>query len=519
MDPIRIRKNYHQARWDEPMIYELSTEGERGILIPEVEEGIKENVGDIVSNLPRGIRRTESPRLPEMSQKQILSHYLHLSQEILGANLTNDISQGTCTMKYNPRVNETLVGEIAHLHPLQDVSTLQGILEMNYKLEGFLKEISGMDKFSFQPGGGAHAVFAAASIIRALHEANGEGIDKRNEVITTIFSHPCDAACPSTAGYKVVTLYPTPEGYPDLDALREAVSERTAALFITNPEDTGIYNPRIDEFVKVVQEAGGLCFYDQANANPVLGIARAKEAGFDACHFNIHKTFSSPHGCSGPAIGALGVTEKLAKYLPVPTVEYDGEEYYLDYDRPNSIGKVRGFYGVMPTVVRAYAWIMMHGADGLREVSEVSVINNNYMWKKIAEIPGVTVRYAEGHRRLEQVRYSWEKLAEETGVGTKDLERRIADFGIQHFWGSHEPWVVPEPFTLEPCETYSKADIDEYVEVLRHIAEEARKDPEFVKNSPYKCAGTKRNREEELDDPEKWALTWRAYQKKRGVRK
>lgn len=515
MATVKIRRNFHQARWDEPMIYELSTEGERGILIPEVGEKIRKKVGDVAGRLPAGVRRSVPPKLPEVSQKQVLSHYLHLSQEVLGANLNNDISQGTCTMKYNPRVNETLAGEIAHMHPLQDVETMQGLLEINHKLEYFLKEISGMDRFSFQPGGGAHAVFAAASIIRAYHESRGEGLDKRDEIVTTIFSHPCDAACPSTAGYKVITLYPTPEGYPDLDALKETVSERTAALFITNPEDTGIYNPKIDQFVRVVHDVGGLCFYDQANANPLLGIARARDAGFDACHFNIHKTFSSPHGCSGPAAGALGVSNLLAKYLPVPTVEYDGDSYYLDYDRPDSIGKVRGFYGVMPVIVRAYAWILMHGADGLREASEISVINNNYMWNKIAKISGVSVWYAAGHRRLEQVRYSWEKLTEETGVGTEDIERRVSDYGLQHYFCSHEPWVVPEPFTLEPCETYSKADIDEYVEVLRLIAEEARENPLLVKNSPHKCASAKRDREEELNDPEKWIMTWRAYLKKK----
>ncbi len=514
MAKVKIRENYHQARWDEPIIYELSTPGERGILVPQADREIKEEAGDVLASLPANMRRKEKPNLPEMSQKHVLAHYLHLSQETLGSNLNNDISQGTCTMKYNPRINEKLATLIHEVHPLQDESTIQGLLSIYYRFEHMLKEISGMDKFTFQPGGGSHAVYTAASIIRAYHESRGE-LEQRNEVITTIFSHPCDAATPSTAGFKIITLYPNEEtGVPDVEALKEAVSERTAALFITNPEDTGIYNPIIDEFVKIVHEAGGLCFYDQANANGMLGIARAREAGFDMCHFNVHKTFGTPHGCSGPGTGALGVRDHLVKFLPVPTVEYDGEKYYLDYDRPESIGKVRGFFGVAPVILKAYCWTMMMGADGLREVAEISVLNNNYLQKKVEAIDGVETWYAEGRRRLEQVRYNWRKLYEETGVGTDDIMRRIGDYGIQHYWTSHHPWVVPEPFTLEPCETYSKADLDEYAAVLERIAEEARKDPEFVKASPHKCASHVIAKPEELNDPSKWALTWRAYLKK-----
>ena len=234
------------------------------------------------------------------------------------------------------------------------------------------------------------------------------------------------------------------------------------------------------------------------------------------CHFNLHKTFSSPHGCKGPATGAFGVTEKLAKYLPVPTVELSREKYYLDYNRPDSIGKIRGFFGVAPVVLRAYSWIMSLGADGLKEVAEISVLNNNYLLKKVARIPGVVIRYAKGRRRFEEVRYSWEKLTEDTGVGTIDISHRVADYGLQHYFPSHDPWIVPEPFTLEPCETYSKADIDEYAAVLRRISEEAYSNPELVKSAPHKSASHKRNKEEEMNDPKNWAITWRAYLRKKG---
>lgn len=515
MNKVRLRENYHQARWDEPIIYELSTPGERGIMVPGPGKEIVEKVGQVHKQLPEGMRRKTAPALPELSQKQVLSHYLHLSQETLGSNLNNDISQGTCTMKYNPRINEKLAGLINHVHPSQDQSTMQGLLEVYYKFESYLREISGMDKFTNQPGGGSHAIYTAASIIRAYHVERGEG-DIRDEVITTIFSHPADAAAPATAGFKIVTLYSNDEtGVPDIEALEAALSERTAAIFITNPEDTGIYNRNIEEIVKMTHEAGALCFYDQANANGMLGIARAREAGFDMCHFNVHKTFGTPHGCSGPGTGALGVREHLAKYLPVPTIEYDGQDYYLDYDRPDSIGKVRGYMGVASVVLKAYSWIRTMGAAGLKETAEISVLNNNYLQKKIEEIDGVTTWYAEGRKRLEQVRYSWEELMEETGIGTDDVMRRIGDYGIQHYWTSHHPWVVPEPFTLEPCETYSRADLDEYAAVLARIAQEARTYPDLVKNSPHKCASRKLSKAEELDDPAKWAPTWRAYLKKK----
>ena len=508
-------RRFHQARWDEPVIFELSCEGQRGILVPEVEQGIQDEVGDVLATLPDAMRRKEPPRLPELAQPQVLRHYVRMSQENLGADLNVEIGQGTCTMKYSPKINEQLAGtpRMADLHPLQDEETVQGVLEIMYRFEQILKEISGMDRFTLQPGAGSAAIYANASIIRAYHESRGEA-GQRDEIITTIFSHPSNAACAQTAGFKVITLYPDEDGYPDIDALKAAVSERTAALLITNPEDTGIFNPRIDEFVRVVHEAGGLCSYDQANANGILGITRAREAGFDLCHFNLHKTFSSPHGCGGPGCGASGVTEELARFLPVPTVEFDGEKYYLDYDRPDSVGKLRPFYGYVPVVLRAYAWVMSLGAEGLREVADISVLNNNYLLNKMVQIPGCSAPYAPGKHRIEQVRYSWEELAAETGVHSEELGVRAADFGI-HYWTSHHPYVVPEPVTLEPTETPSKEDLDEYVTVMAHVAEEARTDPQLVKTAPHNSTVHTVDHAP-LDDPSQWAMTWRAYLKRIG---
>lgn len=506
-------RDFHQAKWDEPIIFELNTEGERGILIPELEREIEKCVGDGISGLPENMVRKKPPALPEISQMRVLKHYLRLSQQCLGADFNVDIGQGTCTMKYSPKINDVLASspKVTKLHPFQDESTVQGALEIMYRLDMFLREISGLSRFSFQPGGGSSAIFAMASIIHAYFQSRGEA-EERDEIITTIFSHPSDAAAAAVKGYKVITIYPKEAGVPEAEALHKAVSSRTAGLLITNPEDTGIFNPNITEFTKIVHDVGGLCGYDQANANGILGITRAKEAGFDLSFFNLHKTFSSPHGCGGPATGALGVTDELIPFLPVPLVDFDGEKYFLNYDLTHSIGKVRGFFGVFPAILRAYSWIMSLGAEGLKEVAQVAVLNNNYILKKIKELKGASVSFPMTERRIEQVRYSWQQLTKETGVTTEDVTCRMADFGF-HLWSSHHPWIVPEPFTIEPTESYSKNELDEYMDGLEKIVEEAYKNPEKVKNAPYNSVVHKIDHST-LDDPKKWAITWRMYLKK-----
>ncbi len=506
-------RRFHQARWDEPIIFELSQPGQRGILVPEVEPGIRQAVGDPLTDLPDHLRRQTPPKLPEMGQPQVLRHYVRLSQENLGTDLNVDVGQGTCTMKYSPKINEQLARspKMAALHPLQDEDTVQGILEVMYRFEGMLKAISGLDRFSLQPAAGSAAIYVNAAIIRAYHAARGE-LDQRDEIITTIFSHPSDAACAQTAGFKLITLYPDEDGYPDTEALKAALSERTAGLMITNPEDTGIFNPKIAEFTRLTHQVGGLCAYDQANANGILGITRAREAGFDLCHFNLHKTFSTPHGCGGPGSGVVGATQELAPFLPLPLVDFDGERYYLDHERPQSIGKISPFYGNASVVLKAYAWVMSLGAEGLREVAEIAVLNNNYLLQKVVGIDGASAPYAQGKRRIEQVRYSWEELCQETGVHSEGIGLRAADFGV-HYWTSHHPYVVPEPCTLEPTESYSQAELDEYAAILAHVAQEARDDPERVKTAPHRSTVHTIDHAP-LDDPARWAITWRAYRRK-----
>jgi glycine dehydrogenase subunit 2 len=508
-------RQFHQASWNEPMLFELSSPGERGIIPPQVEADLSGSDDEPLVGIPPALRRSSPPRLPECSQPRVLRHYLRLSQETLGNDVDIHLGLGTCTMKYSPKVNEELIRspKVADLHPLQDDETVQGMLEVFHRFERMLCSVSGLSRFTLQPAGGSQGVYANARMIRAYHAARADA--DRDEIITTIFSHPCDGAGPATAGFKVVTVYAGEKGYPEPDAIRHAVSERTAGLMITNPEDTGLFNPHIEEIVEIVHDAGGLCHYDQANANGILGITRASDAGFDLCQFNLHKTFSSPHCSMGMPVGACGVTAELAPFLPVPTVEFDGSRYRLEYDRPQSVGKIRAFHGVPATVVRSFAWILSLGAEGLREVAQTAVLNNNYLAARLAGVPGLDVSFAETNsaHRLEQIRYTLARLQEDTGVGTVDVARRTADFGVASYFPSHEPWLVAEPMTLEPSESYSRADLDEYAEIIAEVAREAYESPQTVLSSPHRSTVHQLDQAPH-DDPERWALTWRARLRK-----
>lgn len=505
----RRLESYQQARWAEPLIFELSEPGRLGIGAPACPPGA-------LDDLPTSLRRHDSPELPEVSQVEVLRHFLRLSQQNLAAGLVADMGMATATVKYNPIINEDLArsAKLTALHPLQDVSTVQGILEIGHRLELILAAVSGMSRFSFQPRAGSAAIYANAAVIRAYHESQGES-EQRREMITTVFSHPSDAAGPATAGFDVITLYPDDNGYPSVAALKSVLSKRTAGFMLTNPDDTGIFNPHIAEMVRLVHEAGGLCAHDQANANGLLGIVRSGDIGFDLGHFNLHKTFSTPHASGGPATGAMGVSAELAPYLPIPTIERSGDSFRLDYDRPLSIGKVGAFHGVAANIVRAYAWVMAHGPDGLRLAAETAVLNNNYLLAQLLEVEGISVPFGDPRRRIDQVRYSWHDVVEATGVSVEDLARRAADFGL-HFFLSHHPFVVSSPATVEPTESYSLADLDEHAEAWARLAEEAQTNPELVLSAPHKSAGTNFDRSV-LTDPERWAITWRAFQRKNAL--
>jgi glycine dehydrogenase subunit 2 len=507
-------RNYHAPVWDEPLVMQLGAKGRIGVAFSPSESAVIEKVGRAEDLIPVSMRRVSALQLPELSEFEVERHYLHLSQQTLG--MMGISLFGTCTMKYNPRVNEKIVYQpyVAEINPHQDPNTLQGVLEIISRFDLMLRQLSGLDKFVFQAGGGADAAYTQACITRAYHASRGE-LAQRNEIITTAQAHPCNPATAAAAGFKVVTLPLEEDGCASIDALKAAVSDRTAALMVNNPDDIGIYNPHIKEWTDIVHQAGGLCFYDHANFNGVMTRIRAADLGFDACMFMLHKTFGGPKGGGGPAVGAYGCTDKLIPFLPGPIIEEsESGEYVIRNAGPLSIGRVREFWGNVPTVIRAYSWTRAMGIDGLRDAANISVLANNYMEKRLLEIPGISKGLPElGFRRLEMTRYSLHDLTKETGVSVVEVQNRMTDYGIDAFWLSHEPWFIPEPFTPEAGELWSIEDIDYWIDILETVCNEARANPELVKTAPHnqvihKIEGGN------LNDPAKWATTWSAYQRK-----
>jgi glycine dehydrogenase subunit 2 len=517
MSGEQMIRRYHSVVWNEPIIYEMGQRGTRGHTVPETEEEIKAVVGKVQSRIPANMRRKQPPNLPELSEPEVMTHYLHLSQQTFGVDSGINVGVGTCTMKYNPKLNDQLAKspKLTEIHPFQDEETVQGILEIMYKLSRWLEEITGMNEVTLQASGGSHAVYTNCCMMRAHFKSKGE-LDQRTETIVPVLSHPCNAAAPAQTGFKVIGLEPDPvTGCIDIEALKATVSKHTAGMLLTDPYDTGVFDSRIEEYARIVHEAGGLILLDQANANSILGVLRAGDIGADMCHLNLHKTFSTPHGSMGPASGANGVKEEFRKFLPIPTVEYYGTKYYLNYDRPHSIGKTRGFLGNIPNIVRAYAWIMSMGAEGLREVAEVAVLNNNYMVKRLLDVPGLSLPYASRYR-MQEARFSWEKLKKDTGLGSQDLNNRISDYGVQNYFTSHHPQVVNEPFTPEPTESISKTDLDRFCDIVRELSHEAYTNPEIIRTAPHNGAILKMDIAPVLGDIRKCAMTWRAYARKYG---
>lgn len=498
-----MNDRYHAAAWGEPLLPELGSPGERGLLMPGFDGGAEPEP------LPPGLRRGEPPALPEIAQPQVLRHFTRLSQMTLGHNVAVDMTAATTTPKYPPAVNELIARspKLTELHPDQPDGTIQGALRLLWELGECLNELSGMNACSLQGFGGAHAIFGGVLVIRAYHASRGEF--QRDEIISEFASHPTNPATAAAAGFKVIEVAPGPRGYAELDAVKAAVSERTAGLLLNNPEDTGIFNPEIDRLAEVVHDAGGLCGFDQANANATLGICRARDCGFDLAHFNLHKTFGAPISLYGPAVGALCVTGELARFLPVPVIVRDGDTYRRDVDRPDSVGRVAGYLGNVPSLVKAYAWIRAIGPERMADVARHAVLNNNYVHQRLAAIPGITTAMPGNEdRRLDVTRFSLEQLKEETGVGAEDVRDRITDYGLPAHWLSHHPVTSPEPFTLEPTESFSRRELDEVVSVYERVVEEARTDPELVRTAPHR-GPVARMRPDLVDPSRPPAATWR----------
>ncbi|MDH5754361.1 MAG: aminomethyl-transferring glycine dehydrogenase subunit GcvPB [Candidatus Bathyarchaeota archaeon] len=503
---------FKQAKWNEPLIFKLGRKGRKGHILPKVEDEVKRAVGDVNALIPENMRRISQLRLPELSEVEVTRHFMRLSQMNYGVD-SGLYPLGSCTMKYNPKINEFLANlpTIGMLHPYQNESTVQGILEILYRLERWLTEITGTYEICLQPAAGAHGEFLGTLLMRAYHKLNGE-CKKRNEVIVPDSAHGTNPASAAMAGFNAVVVPSDENGCVDLEALKAAVSERTAGLMLTNPNTLGIFEENIEEIAKIVHEAGGLLYYDGANLNPILGKARPGDMGFDIVHINIHKTFSTPHGGGGPGAGPVGVSEELTKFLPVPRIVFDGERYRLDYDRPYSIGKIRSFYGNVAVLLKAYAYILSLGGEGLKEVAEVSVLNANYLMKKLKEIEGLTLPYNSEKPRKHECVFSAKPLKNETGVSALNIAKRLLDYGL-HAPTIYFPLIVDEALMIEPTETFEKEELDRFVEAMRKICEEAYANPELVLKAPYNTAASRLD-EVKASHPRTMALSWRMYLKK-----
>ncbi len=476
---------FKQAYWNEPVIFQLGRKGRKGHIVPKVEEEIRQTIGNALADLPKEMLRQTLPELPELSEVEVVRHYMRLSQMNYGVDL-GFYPLGSCTMKYNPKLNEFLanMASLTALHPYQDESTVQGILKILYTLAKWLGEITGTHEVCLQPAAGAQGEFLGALIMRAHHKFNGN-IQKKTELIVPDSAHGTNPASGTMAGFKIVVVPSNQEGCVDLEALKSAVSEHTAGLMLTNPNTLGVFEKDIEEIADIVHEAGGLLYYDGANLNAILGKVRPGDMGFDIVHINIHKTFGTPHGGGGPGAGPVGVSKELEKYLPVPRIVFDGKRYYLDHNKPQSIGKIRGFYGNVAVLLRAYAYILSLGAEGLEEAAEVSVLNANYLLKKLSSIRGFELPFAKGRPRKHECVFSLKKLYRETGVRALNVAKRMLDYGV-HAPTTYFPQIVEEALMIEPTESFEKEELDRFADM----------------------------NEVKASHPKTMALSWRMHQKK-----
>ena len=387
---------------------------------------------------------------------------------------------GSCTMKYNPKVNEDMacLEGFANVHPYQPQETVQGCLELLYKMDTMLSEITGMDRVSLQPAAGAHGELCGLMIIKAYHEHNGDS--RRKKIIVPDSAHGTNPASAALVGFDIVEVKSDANGFVDLEALSALMSDEIAGLMLTNPNTLGLFDENIKAISDMVHQAGGLLYYDGANANAILGISRPGDMGFDVVHLNLHKTFSTPHGGGGPGAGPVGVKKDLVPFLPGPVIEKTQNGYTLDDERPLSIGRVKSYYGNFGVIVKAYAYICTMGTEGLKEVSEAAVLNANYIKEKLKGAYDLPYDRTCMH----EVVFSGQRQ-KQAGVSTLDIAKRLLDFGY-HPPTIYFPLIVKEALMIEPTETESKETLDAFIEAMLQIAQEVKETPEVVKGAPYK---------------------------------
>ena len=457
------------------LIFELSKPGRKAYSLPALD--VEEKALD--SLIPAEFLADKELNFPEVSEVDVIRHYTNLSDKNYGLD-KGFYPLGSCTMKYNPKINEDVAkyDGFANVHPLQSESTVQGSLQVMYELEKSLCEIAGMDKFTLHPAAGAHGEITGIMLIKAYHDKNKD--TKRNKIIVPDSAHGTNPATAAMAGYSIVEIKSTKDGLVDLEALKAAVGEDTAGLMLTNPNTLGLYDRGVKEISRIVHEAGGLLYYDGANMNAIMGHARPGDMGFDAVHYNLHKTFATPHGGGGPGSGPVGCKDILAEFLPVPLVaKRDDGTYFLDYDVPDSIGKVKNFYGHFGVFLKAYTYILMMGNDGLKKASEMAVLNTNYIKEKLKDYYYLPIDTLAKH----EVVFGGLKDTS-GGVSTLDIAKRLLDYGY-HPPTIYFPLIIDQALMIEPTESESKETIDGFIEAMIAIAEEASSDPELLKTAPH----------------------------------
>ena len=490
--------NAAAAADDQLTIYERSRPGRRAFVAPALDVP-QRPLDELV---PARLRRVRPPRLPQVSEPEIVRHYNRLSKRNFDLD-TGFYPLGSCTMKHNPKLHERVAALPGHarLHPLQEPRHAQGALELMWRLQHALGEIAGLPHVSLQPSAGSHGELTGVLLTRALHEDRGE---QRTQVLTPDTAHGTNPATVTMAGYQVVHVGTDAHGNIDLDDLRAKATDDVACLMLTNPSTLGLFEPGIEEIERIVHGVGATLYYDGANLNAIMGICRPGDMGFDIVHFNLHKSFTQPHGGGGPGSGPIAVSERLEPFLPRPQVVRrdtgpngagsdsgpanggEGEAFYdLDYERPKSIGRVRGFQGNYGVFVRSYAYIRSLGAPGLREVSEVAVLNANYLLARLRR-EGVMQYLPEAYERIcmHEFVLCGAPMKRELGIRTLDLAKRLLDFGV-HPPTVYFPLIVEEALLVEPTETETKETLDRFAEIVAEILHEAREDPEVARHAPY----------------------------------
>jgi len=478
---------------DELTIYERSKPGRRAFVAPalDVPERPLEQL------LPQALRREQPPRLPEVAEPEIVRHFNRLSKRNFDLD-TGFYPLGSCTMKHNPKLHERIAALPGHarLHPLQDPAHAQGALELMWRLQDALGEIAGLPQVSLQPSAGSHGELAGVLLTRAFHEDRGE---HRTKVLTPDTAHGTNPATVTMAGYEVVKVGTDEHGNVDVEDLRAKTTEDVACLMLTNPSTLGLFEPQIEEIAQIVHGVGATLYYDGANLNAIMGICRPGDMGFDIVHFNLHKSFTQPHGGGGPGSGPIAVSQRIEPFLPRPQVvrRGDGEHgasgngrgaqpvYDLDFDRPKSIGRLRGFQGNYGVFVRSYAYIRSLGAAGLREVSEVAVLNANYLLARL-RAEGVLEHLPSAYERvcMHEFVLSGAPMKRELKIKTLDLAKRLLDHGV-HPPTVYFPLIVDEALLIEPTETETRETLDHFASTVAEILREAREDPEVARAAPY----------------------------------